>query len=282
MQAKRARLRSSWDDVGLGNFTVDKYQEENSYVNATSKIGNRIVLTLALALVSVAVIGILAVVPAYAQGPWGGRGMMGGWNTGGYQGCGGYGVTGPCGDTYPQGTTPQNTATLTMDEVKAAVDRYLSTWNDDDLQVVEVMEFSYNFYALVEEKSSGMGAFEVLVDRTTGAVRPEPGPNMMWNLKYGMMSGRGHGMMGGWGPGYAPTTQMPVDEAQARQSAQSYLDRTMPGATLSEHAVAFYGYYTIDVEQDGEDVGMLSVNGYGGQVWYHTWHGAFVQEQEWD
>ena len=26
-----------------------------------------------------------------------------------------------------------------------------------------------------------------------------------------------------------------------------------------------------------KETGMLSVNGYTGQVWYHTWHGPFVQ-----
>jgi hypothetical protein len=26
--------------------------------------------------------------------------------------------------------------------------------------------------------------------------------------------------------------------------------------------------------------GMLSVNGYTGQIWYHTWHGAFVQMKD--
>jgi len=25
---------------------------------------------------------------------------------------------------------------------------------------------------------------------------------------------------------------------------------------------------------------MLSVNGYTGQIWYHTWHGAFVDMSE--
>jgi hypothetical protein len=25
---------------------------------------------------------------------------------------------------------------------------------------------------------------------------------------------------------------------------------------------------------------MLSVNGYTGQVWYHTWHGSFIQEKQ--
>jgi hypothetical protein len=25
---------------------------------------------------------------------------------------------------------------------------------------------------------------------------------------------------------------------------------------------------------------MLSVNGYTGQIWYHTWHGNFISEKE--
>jgi hypothetical protein len=30
-------------------------------------------------------------------------------------------------------------------------------------------------------------------------------------------------------------------------------------------------------EKNGTLTGMLSVNGYSGQVWYHTWHGAFMR-----
>ena len=51
------------------------------------------------------------------------------------------------------------------------------------------------------DKTSGSGAFEVLVDPVTRSVFPEPGPNMMWNTEYGMMSGSNFetiaGMMGG-------------------------------------------------------------------------------------
>jgi hypothetical protein len=34
--------------------------------------------------------------------------------------------------------------------------------------------------------------------------------------------------------------------------------------------------YNFDVLQNGKTYGMLSVNGYSGQVWYHTWHGTFI------
>jgi hypothetical protein len=44
--------------------------------------------------------------------------------------------------------------------------------------------------------------------------------------------------------------------------------------------VEFYGYFTFDAHRDGRPFGMLSVNAHTGQVWYHTWHGAFVAEKE--
>ena len=54
-------------------------------------------------------------------------------------------------------------------------------------------EYTQNFYVLFKEKSTGIGAFEMLIDKYTGSIYPEMGPNMMWNTKYGMMNG---GMMG--------------------------------------------------------------------------------------
>lgn len=192
---------------------------------------------------------------------------------------------GSWGGSYPEGTEG-----LSLDEARAAVERSLQAWDAGDLETAEVMEFSNHFYALVREENSGVGAFELLVDRETGEVHPEPGPNMMWNQKYGMM-GRGYGgmgMMGGYGGGYggmgmrgsgsqaAPSAGMPVDEARAVELAQEYLDAVRPGSTAEEEADAFYGYYTLHVLADGEVIGMLSVNGYTGQVWYHTWHGVFV------
>jgi hypothetical protein len=42
----------------------------------------------------------------------------------------------------------------------------------------------------------------------------------------------------------------------------------------------FPGYYTVHILKSGKVTGMLSVNGYSGQVWYHTWHGAFIQMKD--
>jgi hypothetical protein len=33
----------------------------------------------------------------------------------------------------------------------------------------------------------------------------------------------------------------------------------------------------VHFRKNGTIAGMLSVNGYSGQVWYHSWHGTFIR-----
>ncbi|MEW6406510.1 MAG: hypothetical protein AB1649_32400, partial [Chloroflexota bacterium] len=91
--------------------------------------------------------------PAYGWGGgygpgWMGPGMMGGMMRG-------YG-----GWTYPSSGIP-----LTLDQAIEAANLYLSAYGNPDLALTEVMEFTDNFYARVIEKSSGIHAFELLIDR---------------------------------------------------------------------------------------------------------------------
>jgi hypothetical protein len=194
---------------------------------------------------------------------------------------------------------------ISMDQAKAIADHYLDSLNNPDLIIKEIMEFQSNFYIMIYEKSSGVGAFEMLIWKTdpsgmmgydgnyggmmgrgmmVGQIMPEPGPNMMWNTKYGGMMGQmgggmmGGGMMGGQ-QGRTSTADVPIGEAEARTIGQQYLDRYFPGATI-DGVNRFYGYYTFDFEKDGKIQGMFSVNGYTGQTWYHGWHGAFIDENE--
>jgi len=179
---------------------------------------------------------------------------------------------------------PADGQTLTIDNAVKVAEAYLAAYGDDNLKLAEVMEFDNHFYAAIVEKDSGRGALEVLIDPQTAAVHPEPGPNMMWNVKYGMMGAQG-GMMGGQGmmggvysnDGGATMT---IDLAEAKAFAQKELDSLKPGAKIEGDGTAFYGYFTFDYEVDGKIAGMLGVNGYTGQVWLHTWHGSFVGEQE--
>jgi hypothetical protein len=205
-------------------------------------------------------------------------------------GMAGYGPAGMMGG-YRSGNAA-NVAPLTVDQAKQAVESYLTGLNNSDLELKEIMIFDNNAYARITEKSTGIGAMELLVDPASLSVFPEYGPNMMWNLKYGHMSGNGmmggSGMMGGRNgmmsgyeitPGSVSAT-MTVTSEQAARIAQEYLDQQFPGYQAATDADPFYGYYTIDILKDGKPTGMLSVNGFSGEVFLHTWHGNFIEISE--
>ena len=195
-----------------------------------------------------------------------------------------------------------NLTPLTLNQAKAAAEKYLANLDNSDLEITEVMIFDNNAYVVVKEASTGNGAFELLVDSGSELAYPEHGPNMMWNLKYGglnhqyMMGNNGDmmGMMGGnggmmtmmGGSGWDSTipadvsAEMTVTPEQAIEYAQKYIDTNISGATAATDVIKFYGYYTLDYEKDGKVAGMLSVNGYSGQVFFHTWHGTFIEESE--
>ena len=218
-----------------------------------------------------------------------GSGMMGGAMMG--SGFTGSGMMGTFGSSPLLGIEP-----LSLSEAEAALEDYLGSLGNDDLILGEVMIFDNHAYAQLIEESTGIGAMELLVDPVTGAVSPEFGPNMMWNLKYSPMAGSGMmGMMSGFG--YSPQyggmggmmgsqttddlpTEMTVAADEAVQIAQRYLDTYLAGAEADEEADAFYGYYTLHINKDGSTAGMLSVNGYTGEVFLHTWHGNLVEMSE--
>jgi len=223
-----------------------------------------------------------------APGP---GGMMGGTGTTpgpGQMGQGG--MMGGQGMMFGSGAQ-QGTPIGSIDAAKQAFEGYVERTGNPDLALDEVMQFQWNYYAIVQEKSSGSKAFELLADPQTGAIFPEMGPNMMWNTKYSPMATYGGGMMGGmggfapggmmsgtWGP-TAATTQPTVTADQATQIAQQWLDQYQAGSA-TEAPDSFPGYYTVHTTKGGAISGMLSVNAYTGQVWYHTWHGTFVASSQ--
>jgi hypothetical protein len=154
-----------------------------------------------------------------------------------------------------------------IQEAKELADQYL-TRNYPLLDIEEIMEFSNNYYIIAKEADTGTAALELLIDRNTGRTALEPGPNMMWNTKYGHHSRLTN-----------PTTIMPIATDSAIISAQEWLNRNIPGYRVEETTV-FYGYYTMDLSEKDKIYGMLSVNGYSGEVWYHSWHGEFMTMEE--
>lgn len=239
----------------------------------------------------------------YGPGMMGQGGMMNmmGANGGMMDGSSGYGMMGNYG--WNSGTNSKATP-LTVDQAKQAAEKYIQSLNLSGLETGEVMIFDNNAYVVVKETETGVGAFELLVDPVSGITYPEFGPNMMWNLKYGglghdsMMGGRGgFGMMGGMMGGYGGmmgmmngwdyqttpadvSAELTVTPEQAVEYAQQYLDNNYAGATAATDSTQFYGYYTLDFSKDGQIIGMLSVNGYNGQVFLHTWHATFIEEAE--
>ena len=261
--------------------------------------------TLKWTLIGLAVLVAIVVIASYpvvalAQGPtgaapygyapwsWGmGSGMMGGW-WGGYAPTQGYTSTVPYGyrgrgmgpgmmggwGNYGYGYAPNATA-ISLDQAVTSAKQYVAALNNSDLTLTEVEEYTANFYAVVKETSTGVNAFQVLIDKYTGVVSPEMGPNMMWNTKYSPMAY----MLDGFRFN-APSAQMSVTLDQARANAAQYLKTYLPSTAVEDKGDTFYGYYNFDVLQNGKTYGMLSVNGYTGAVWYHTWHGAFVGSKE--
>jgi hypothetical protein len=186
-----------------------------------------------------------------------------------------YGGWGGCMGRLGYGTTTPNTATttatpLTIDQATQIATTYVTSLGNPDLKVTQVEEYTANFYVLVSERSTGYGAFELLINKYTGVVTPEMGPNMMWNTKYTFNTGYCN-----WFRGTTAAPTITLDQTKA--TAQQYLSGYLPGTTVGD-VTTLYGYYTVEVLSAGNPFGMLSVNAYTGQVWYHTWHGAFVQE----
>ena len=220
---------------------------------------------------------------------------------------------------------PTNTSGIPLDNSKALsrVSSFLDTLNNSDLGIGVLSENNNSFYVAIQEKSTGVYAFDLLVDKMTGAIYAEPGPNMVWNTKYGFMQLFGMGMnsnqfnmqsmspMGsndndnsrGMSNGQSPmnmnsqsnsmgtmmtkiahiqvnpfaTTMMSISNNDVTQIAQQFLDTNSPNSSI-EKIRMYYGYYTIDVSQNGKVDSSLAINGYTGQMWFKTWHDGIVNQ----
>lgn len=227
-----------------------------------------------LAALAIGVLGLFAITPMAAGSMMAGRsgfgpgpGMMGG-ATGMLSMPG---MAGMMGGPVAAGTTP-----IGLDLARAAARDNVARSGAQNLDVGEVMEFAANYYAQVVERDTGIHALELLIDKYTGVVFPEMGPQMVWNTKYGMMGSAG--MMGWQRLTGEAGAAMPVGPERAAELARQYLAAQGLQLEVGEPD-RFYGYYTLHTLRGGQIDGMLSVNGYSGEVWYHAWHGPFIRMQ---
>ena len=197
-----------------------------------------------------------------------GQGMMGGagpstncpWNGMGPGMMGGQGMMGPGMMGGMMGFYPATATPIAESDAQQRLTSFAAAYGPD-VKVDDLTPFASNYYAQLVD-GSGNGLAEVLVDRYTGAVYPEPGPNMMWNTRWGMQAGVGAAMQ--------------YDQTAAQKLAEQFLAGYLPGAAVLE-GTAFPGYYTFDFGR-GRLEGMLSVNAATGEIWVHTWHGPALAE----
>jgi hypothetical protein len=83
-------------------------------------------------------------------------------------------------------------------------------------EIDDVMAFSSNYYGVVKDTASGQDIAEILVDRYSGSTYPEPGPNMMWNTRYGA--------------GRVQNGSSSYDLAGAKKLAEGFLTGYLPGS----------------------------------------------------
>lgn len=175
-----------------------------------------------------------------------------------------------------------NKQKMSIEQIKNAVEGYIQGYGGS-LEISDIFVFKdTDYYVSIEEKNTGKGAMELLVNPYTGAVYPEYGPNMMWNEKYGMHGGRGYGIMGpsmmrgsGWNRNYQDNyDSKQIERQEAVKIGDEYVKRSIDkDFSVLNEGHEFYGYYTFHVNEGDKPVGMLSVNYYTGDVWYHDWHG---------
>jgi hypothetical protein len=233
-------------------------------------------------LVGVGLLGLGLLSAVFAQGMMGGgMGMM---------------------NTYAASSRP-----ISQDEARRRAEGFAARYGQG-VKIRDFMMFTDNFYVQVINAKTGAGLGELLVDRYTGVVQPEYGPNMIWNSRYGMggsgmmgsgMTGsgtmgsgngqqnqpgmmgdqnqQGQGMMGNT-PYSSNQVAQPVryNLAAAQKLAATFVAGYLPTGKVLE-GFAFPGYYTFDYGRKAIE-GMLSVNAYTGEVWVHGWHGLFLGE----
>ena len=211
------------------------------------------------------VVPIVAVAAILGSGAWmlvQGQGVAG-WGTG-MAGGASYGMMG--GGDF--GGANSNGARAPVIDLVGAREQaqVFATELRPGLAVGEVMQFDRQYYAELVE-ADGSLATEVLIDPVSGDVQLELGPARMWNTRYGMMARGG--------------SDLRIGGTEAQQIANEWLaDQADAVGLTAATGDAFPGYYTLHTLRGGELDGMLSVNATSGEVWYHSWHGAFVEMSE--
>lgn len=193
-----------------------------------------------------------------------GSGQAGGagqWGGGGR----GYGMVGAGGmmgwmfnGTMNQGYLDILAPITTPDEATSAVQAFLTAANSN-LQISGLWEYKTAYKAELAD-ANGQKAFDVLVDKFTGAVMPEMGFSMMMNASWGRALQKT--------PRFGRSPR--ISPEQATSIAQGFVDKNSLGYNLQEPE-AYPGYYKFHTTDSTDGFGMdIMVSGYSGGVWMNT------------
>ncbi|MHB8770491.1 MAG: hypothetical protein ACYC7J_05805 [Syntrophales bacterium] len=200
--------------------------------------------------------GINPTGPGYGYGSGYGHGMGG---VGGM-------ISGMMGNTITYGYLTVFNPISTPEEARATVQGFLDLAYSN-LAISELWEYGAVYKAELSD-TNGAKAFDLLVDKFTGAVSPEMGMSMMMNASYG----RGLYRTSPFGANLILTAQ------QATDIAQTFVGNNALGYVLAvpETYPGYYKFHTTTGAGFGLDI---MVNGYSGGVWMNTTLGLPLGKQ---
>lgn len=227
-------------------------------------------LILGIIAIAVGITGLIVIFYLYGTGnvapfggPFGGHCPLCGRGAPGFRGFGGRGSRGF--GKAPLGSTNFKSA-------ERVAKSYIS--GVKGIKLEEMIEFDDSFEAEYKESKTGIGAFEIIIDKSSGTVLPEMGPNMMWNTKYGMTNRfRGFGLRG------KTNNKLSISIDQAKSIASNYVKSNGIDMSVGQPEV-WYGYYEFHLLKGNKPGAQIDVNGLNGDVWYEDWHGPILAIKE--
>ncbi len=173
--------------------------------------------------------------------------------------------SGMMGNTIAYGYLDTLTPITTPGEAQAEIQGFIDQANSG-LKISELWEYGTVYKAELSD-TNGAKAFDLMVDKLTGAVSPEMGMSMMLNASYGKSLYK----TSSFGKNLALTPQ------QATDIAQTFLDKNKNvlvgyifDTDVPEIYPGYYKFHTTTATGFGMDI---MVNGYNGEVWMNTFLG---------
>ncbi|MEM2933708.1 MAG: hypothetical protein QXL78_02145 [Methanocellales archaeon] len=76
------------------------------------------------------------------------------------------------GNMLVSGGTPYNSngSLIKLEQAREIAKKYLAALSNPDLELADLEEWEFNFYAEFKEKSTGIKAFQIVIDKYNGII----------------------------------------------------------------------------------------------------------------